>query len=69
MQLFQEVTANLLIKIQNLKNAQENLIEVIHRKDVEIDQYKIEGYVLSRSTYFKILLCGQNVLLMIYRFE
>lgn len=49
--MFQEVTSNLLMKIHNLSTAQENLIDVIHRKDTEIEQYKLEGAVLARSMH------------------
>lgn len=50
---FQEnFTNSLLFCVEVLRLENEKLMEIISKKDVEIEQYKIEGAVLRRSKFF-----------------
>lgn len=50
-QFYDEITRKLLITLANVQHQRNDLIEIVKRKDMEINQYKIEGATLMRSKF------------------
>lgn len=49
LQFYEEITRKLLVTLLNVQDQRNELIDTVKRKDVEINQYKIEGANLMRS--------------------
>lgn len=53
-QFYEEITRKLLVSLLNARDQKNELIDIVKRKDVEINQYKIEGATLMRSVLSQV---------------